>query len=273
MSAFSKIFCLILLSLNINTQFLCPNYTCDRRQENSCVYVQTGAHSTNSNSITLTDICNSDEFCNVPQPQSDILSKEQLDSSYTCVKRTKITPPRYPGENCNEDADCLASSSTTGRCINNKCSGVAEQETCYSSMECLKGLYCDMGQHKCFKQKPVNVRCYSSSECENKYLCHESRCGLKPFSLDIGSEIKDNSDMFNFAKCQLGFMDMFNRCSMLSQDEPNEGEFIKCIMGEKCFYKIVGTDYGYGKDCGCGYNSTGQGYCTKGHNNSNFCFN
>jgi hypothetical protein len=59
------------------------------------------------------------------------------------------------------------------------------------------------------------------------------------------------------------------QCSTLNQIPLSEDEFVKCKLGEVCTYTDVVTGDTLTKDCECGYNSDGQGYCPKGHNNSN----
>jgi hypothetical protein len=58
-----------------------------------------------------------------------------------------------------------------------------------------------------------------------------------------------------------------NRCTHLIQnDTPSEGEFVKCNLGDTCSYSfITDTHSTIKKDCECGYNSTGQGYCPESH--------
>jgi hypothetical protein len=150
--------------------------------------------------------------------------------------------------------------------------GIDEGLSCSETIECLKGLYCDKESRTCAKQKLYGASCLNSAECENKYLCHEGKCSLKPFSADFGTTIDSVFDKFYLVKCKLGMTDNQDRCTQLIQsDTPSEGEFVKCNLGDTCSYSfITDTRSTYGRDCQCDYSSTGQGYCPKGHNKSKY---
>jgi hypothetical protein len=267
---FSKtLFTLIiaLCMINIISKEMCPKYTCDKGPNNSCAFVNGDFK---FNSVKLTDICKQDKFCDISNhPWEELANTDRL-TEYKCKDKTirDTYTFRYPGEACEYDNDCVnAGGFFTGRCRGDKvCTGADEGFRCASHAECWKGLFCDK-TYFCAKQLPFNSPCTSSSECENKYLCHLGVCNLKPYSLELGTQV-DSQDQWTFAKCKYGFLDNKHRCSSLEQTSSSEGEFVKCKIGEKCSYIVTTGDDEVTKTCQCGYNSDGQGYCPKGHNSS-----
>jgi hypothetical protein len=106
-------------------------------------------------------------------------------------------------------------------------------------------------------------------ECQNKFLCHEGKCSLKPFSLESGTQIEYVDEIDNM-KCKFGLLDNSRKCTQFNQQQPEQGEYIKCSLVDKCNYSLSTDGSAVFNDCECGYNSTGQGYCPKGHNNSKY---
>jgi hypothetical protein len=206
----------------------------------------------------------------VPTPPWQTLSKQYGNTSYTCEKKQK-QGIRYPGESCANDKQCIQQDDFTSLCKNEMCTGVGEGLSCSKTFECMKGLYCDKKKFRtCVKQKDYGNSCSTSDECKNMYLCHEGKCSLKPFSLNIGTQIDNDNDKFSYAKCKLGWIDGQYRCTQLIQkDTSDDGGFIKCKLRDTCHYSFI-TDSAslYTQDCECDYSSTGQGYCPKGQNKS-----
>jgi hypothetical protein len=186
MEIFSKpiilhIFTLFFIQIS-SQKSACPKYSCNtQRQSSECAYVKTGS---TSNNVTLTPSCRKDEFCDAPLPPWQTLSNQLKDKSYTCNKIKNPRTVRYPGEDCENDDYCIQSGHFTSFCKNRKCTGLDEGLSCFETFECMKGLYCDKDSRTCAKQKLYGASCSNSSQCENKYLCHEGKCSLKPFSAD-----------------------------------------------------------------------------------------
>jgi hypothetical protein len=57
-------------------------------------------------------------------------------------------------------------------------------------------------------------------------------------------------------------------CTSVTQSVPAGEEYIKCNFGDKCSYTIGGDEYI--RDCECGANANGQGYCPQGQNLSKY---
>jgi hypothetical protein len=273
MEKFSKTIIILFITffiINTTTQTQCPKYTCDNNIKDSCASVKSG-YPTKPNSVTLSDICKKDEFCDVIPPPFKSLAYQANDDSYKC----KLTPApyvrRFPGEDCTKNDDCVNSETSTGKCLNGKCNGLGEYHECAWHADCLKGLFCSAqkGHKVCTKQKAEGSSCSSPFECQNKFLCHEGKCSLKPFSLENDTQIEYVEEI-DIMKCKFGLVDDSLKCAQLNQQQPEQGEYVKCSLVDKCNYNLSTDGSIFIKDCECGYNFTGQGYCPKGHNNSKY---
>jgi hypothetical protein len=271
MEIFSKQVIILILSLlfiQINSKkSACPKYSCNTQgQSDECANLTSGS---TSNNVTLTPSCKKDEFCAIPLPPWKTLTNNLKDTSYRCKKKPTSKSMRYPGEDCGDGGYCIQLGHFTSLCNNGKCSGKGEGFQCSETYECKKGLYCEKSGI-CIKQKPYGASCSDSAQCENKYLCHEGMCSIKPFSADFGTTIDFAVDRFSYVKCKLGWTDNQYRCTQLIQNDIS-GEVVKCNLGDTCSYSFsTDTRSTFEKDCECGYTSAGQGYCPRGHNRSKY---
>jgi hypothetical protein len=190
----------------------------------------------------------------------------EVDTAYTCnaVFGPSNLKFRYPGEECDKNEDCLnLIGEDSPTCVSGYCSGATEGKTCKLSANCVVGLYCDKTSNTCVKQK-LEGDCTESSECVNHLLCHKGKCSLPPYSLDIGAEVDKEDYEFNRYKCKLSYVSN-GKCASLVQEEAGDKDgFVECKYGEACKYK-VGNDEEK-KNCVCGYNADGKGYCPLGSN-------
>jgi hypothetical protein len=238
MEIFSKsiiILIVTLLSILISSQAkLCPKYSCDTLDKpNQCTHVELNSP---YNKVTLSDNCAKDEFCNVPKPQWGTLTHIPQDTTFTCkAKPNDKLNIKYPGEDCTKEDTCIHNDFGSV-CQNGKCTGIDVGFPCSNTNQCLKGLFCD-GSQKCVKQKPFNSFCQNSTQCENKYLCHENMCSLKPYSAEIGTKVEITGDLFGLAKCKFGWTDNLNKCTLLNQ-VTGEGEVIRCNLGEEMYLQL-----------------------------------
>jgi hypothetical protein len=263
MEIFSKtIILLILAQLSTQDKLACPQYSCDTLKESDqCAYVK--ASQGIMNYATLADNCKKDEFCDVDIPPWKTISYLLQDTTYTCKKKEKEIRIRYPGEDCKTHENCIHWGVFKSLCKNGKCTGTEKDQGCSNTYECMKGLYCDKDSRACAKQKPSGASCLISEECENKHLCHENKCGLKPYSAEFGTNVENSLDKLNYAKCKLGWTDDKQLCTQLIQQNS------KCSLRVMCNYGYSTDDHGtFTRECECGYNSTGQGYCPPGHDKS-----
>jgi hypothetical protein len=244
----------------------CPKYTCEKKDNHTCANVKTG-FSDGSNRVTLSDVCSNGEVCHILYTPWQTFTYQEKDTLYTCEKDVRLTL-RYPGEICASSIDCFKSTfdTKTGSCISNKCSGLDLDEPCKEHTECLVGLYCDKSLGRCAKQKEYEQKCNDSYECVNSLLCNFGICSVPPFSLRLGTPV-DND--FAEYKCALGFV-YKGKCSSLNQTDavdPDLDDLRKCDLGEMCNYNMNGEGIKR-KECECGYNKDGYGFCPRGHDTS-----
>ena len=250
----------------------CAKYTCATGADKSCV---TAKADTTQNSVTLTDICDhAKQYCKVDFPAYITLTTLDKDTNYGCADNAATKPQRYPGEECKVDDDCVKvqGDDKVGKCTDGKCTGHAETEACTIHSACLKGLYCDglPAAGKCTKQKDKDATCASSYECQNQYLCKD-KCSVAPYSLDTKTELPHDEMTGYMCKWEAtALKDGKVYCTYQKQaDAGDSNGVVKCDAGSKCKYDddMAGS---IEKDCACGYNADGQGYCPLGFNKRKF---
>ena len=254
----------------------CPKYSCDSSLPVCLIGKNPFNERGDGIEISLnSEICSVNESCVLSSntnsiTQKDILqimSKEQIVG--TCSIYSYWPSVRYPGEDCNINSDCISDF----ECLNGKCSGFSEGENCTHTQECKVGFYCNKDLMKCTSQKNEGEICVEGWDCQNYLGCYKGRCRklgiIKPgvINNEITSPFpgNDRRDLL----CTTGDLDReLGYCVETKYNEEwmrNKGKtedekgFIKCEYKEKCFY-----DNGKNiieKECGCGYNSNGQGYC------------
>jgi hypothetical protein len=258
------LFILFLTIIRTEDRF-CAVYSCSSQETEECAKVRF-VDFNHENRVDFTDVCQNGEFCDVPQTQWQTFTYLDKNISFSC-KKHEIYQTRYPGEECSIDSDCKHSENEkTGKCIDNKCTGLGADETCKYHMECLVGLYCNRSVGGCTKQKISGEKCNSSYECANNLLCHDGTCSVKPYSLQPGTVA--GSEEFSQYKCAFGFL--FNdMCSSNNQEnvDAKTDDLQRCTLGEDCSY--IRHDGGVAhNDCECGYSEMGIAYCPRGHNTS-----
>jgi hypothetical protein len=221
-----------------------------------------------SNYVYLSCQCRNGEICKIPEVPWQTLTYAKESKVFNCLKETPFNK-RLPGEDCNSDSDC-AGRKKVGSCINKKCIGAALGEACQKHNECLVGLFCDKSG-KCLEQKGYEAECNNSYECINSLLCQGGTCSVMPYSLQDGAKVDGD---FLEEKCALGFVHN-GVCTALKQTDsgdPDNDFLRRCELGEKCTYSAGEEGSIITKDCECGYNQEGLGYCPRGHDTSNLIF-
>lgn len=223
-------------------------------------------------SVTLSNICKSDEYCEIGGEPNIVFYQEGKNVKGECkVKDTIPAGSRYPGEACQTNVDCYKFQNlkgSLGMCENNLCTGAKKDEDCTSDVECVAGLYCDSNEKKCKEQISKGEKCSSSYECKNNLLCFDGKCEDKLYSVKTGEELKISEkeplslkDKF----CEYGYF-KDNKCAkLLYKEKPNSGKFVECSFGKDCVYTVDGTQEEVKKTCECGYNAEGKGYCPISH--------
>jgi hypothetical protein len=257
------IFC---FSYTAAQQLQCAKFECGESGDNTCAIERSGVKTVGYNNVTFSNVCPDDLKCEVDRYIYQDLSEYDRDFIFKC-NRIIPTLPRYPGEDCSTDKDCYVTESTTGKCVEGKCSGTKMGERCIDSLECLVGLYCQGA--KCMPQQQLGEKCYKSADCANNLLCNNSTCSVKPYSLPLGSEITTyDGAADNY--CQLGYAKSltYNTFFCTSMNQTWSEDYRKCNYGDSCQYVIPGSD-NYTMPCSCGFNPDQQGYCPQGKNISN----
>lgn len=256
----------------------CPRFTCDN-SINECIY---GINPFNENGDNITiqlnkDICKSNEYCSI---NKDFISSkgvmkimENKNIYGECSIYAYWSGIRYPGESCYIDSDCFGIS----RCQNGICTGANNGENCTNTYECKVGHYCNKQTKKCTAQKKEGEQCVEGWDCLNYLGCYRGRCIkfgiLKPGVMNNDIYSPFPGDERRYYLCNTGELDgddstTGNYCVKTKYSDEwiksnkkvaDSNGFIKCEYQEKCIYDngrrtIV-------KDCGCGYNAEGQGYC------------
>jgi hypothetical protein len=242
-----------------------------------CARLISGLSTTPQNNITIYDICNDNEVCDVHLFNS--LSDAEVSTEFPCAAKTHDIE-RYAGEDCNTDDDCwndpFNPDPVLGHCeVDKKCSGKRLNETCiYNDKVCMAGLYCDDITDTCQPQKGYGEPCENEDwACVNGLICYNKTCSVKPFSFPVGTVLTgdDLMDKINTLLCNFGIYawnDDISEFICASLNQTTNDEFVKCNYKELCNYTLSGyADYQV--ECGCGLNPDTQGYCRQGQNLSN----
>ena len=128
-----------------------------------------------------------------PCPTGEVCSgkPEGGDDSLTyCEKRSTS---KYHDEYCDIDAECL-----TRRCVNNKCTGRRDGETCEQDFECGKQSFCDMFNMFCRRYAREGDTCNDDNlKCAFGYVCVSTDDGSmkcrEEYSVKAGGEASDSS--------------------------------------------------------------------------------
>ena len=253
----------------------CPKFSCNYDQENCFNGINPLNEDGKGITINLnSNSCHEKEYCSLPG-ENEIINASLIMENSKIEGQCKIfwsdmDEKRYPGEDCNFNSDCLLKNST---CTNGKCSGAGLDENCTNTSECSAGLYCNKDVNKCKRQKGEGETCSEGWDCVNYLGCFKGRC-IKFGTLKKGIKITKELAPFpgnekrNYL-CLTGELDENgnfcvendyddNWLKSSSKNIDDEG-YIKCNYGEKCLY--TNGKNKFEKDCECGYNSMGQGYC------------
>lgn len=243
----------------------CAVYQCLEKQGNCA---KSSFKSVSDIKVTLSDICDESSYCSVDGKPNEIFYQSK-DVTGKCELRTVSKTKRYPGEDCIKDADCTKSMYTEdeklGKCINNKCSGYKEGESCKSTEMCLAGYYCNLTDNKCKIQSGINKECKSSYDCKNNLLCNHEKCQDVLYSIEPGNVIDSGDQLLLSYYC--AFATNYERkcVKYTEKNKPMNTDYTSCLIGSWCEYQYEPATFGVmTQRCDCGYNSKGQGYCPKG---------
>ena len=241
----------------------CAKYTCKDNLK-SCAEVE--SPSISSIEVTLSDVCTGKEKCNIGGEPNDVFYRLN-NETFTCAL-PEIHRERYPGEECETNADCIfpigESDNKFHKCENNKCSGYEKGHGCTKTEQCLAGTYCDLEQATCQAQKGSGDDCLDSYECKNDLLCYKGQCQNALFSLEAGTDLSDINFDHKEKYCQFESIYQNTKCAEIRDGKKDE--FVSCNLGDTCTYTYFPAELGTIEiPCECGYNDKGIGYCRKFH--------
>jgi len=267
-------------------QSRCPVFKCDstdKSNEKTCAATSYDPFNKRLNISLFSKSCSWDkEICNFPRSYNTT-----IETWWKCIDKPKVRiGKQYPGEPCNEDSDCYAVERTDliGICGNKTklCLGKERGDTCSSTEQCVKGLFCRKGELKstCEYQLGRRSNCSSSFECANNLACVNNTCQDSFYSLNIGDVISSDYDLsLNpklFCKTRLvvkSASDGKLRCAGRNHTDAknsSENDFVRCEYNQLCNYTISDhiNTFPDQLPCECGFNKYGQGYCKRGHDSS-----
>jgi hypothetical protein len=248
--------------------YQCPRYHCTKKQESCLVSYNPFNEDGSGISINLSRFCTKNETC----AGNEIIFNEDSVSG-KCMPRPPlpIMHIRLPGEECETNEKCIVEGAFKSSCDNGKCTGQELEEECLSTLECVAGLYCDNVTKRCKPQVTLGENCTDIYDCANHLGCYEGKC-VELGKLNEGDELsfeKIGEFSINPKKslfCQLGQVSFedgdlcaVHKYTDKTAESKNSDGYVKCNLGEKCIYTDGQTKYA--RDCECGYNSDGQGYC------------
>lgn len=248
----------------------CPWYRCEK-SKNTC------SESYNPNNwdssyinITLSNICNSTQICAAPDSKK-IYDKEKTTTN--CLN-TNNEQERFPGESCLVNDDCKNKNCTESKV----CQYIAKGEKCSNedpiefNKLCGVGYYCN-SNNTCVEQIKKNEKCKKTFDCENNLVCFNQTCSKEYGSVKDGEKI-------NTTLISADFGDNYEKlCETFEYDQEtskcysyryandtkmkiDEDGFVECEInkGNECAYRnSLGKDFK--RDCECGFNAEGKGYC------------
>ncbi len=264
--------------------YQCAKFTCATKNENStCLssynpYAEAGA----GVQVNLTSgVCNhKNETCSAgPLGINQVYNDQHVTGS--CVASSPPTPTsaRYPGEDCENDDQCITTTGFTSTCLNetNRCSGVEEFGNCTSNVMCDQGLSCNTTH--CVHQLKAGDACDDTYDCGNQFACYNKTCtefgtlktGANMTKLELGDFYLSPMKAL---LCEFENIGENDKCTQIAYagetaNNTNTDGYVKCNWGSKCSYTDGNKEMT--QDCGCGYNADGQGYCPIAQNISK-CF-
>ena len=247
----------------------CAKYKCvNKLDDNKCAASKFESQS--KINVEIADVCDKNNYCYLEGKKPNEYFYEEKNQNAKCISSQNINIKRYPGEECNLDTDCVyplkSISSKFHKCENKKCSGLKKDEKCNSNEECIVGLYCEVSSSLCKEQKKENNNCNLSTDCKNNLLCIDNKCKDALFSYEPG-KVTPAKEKNREKYCKYNEINNEGVCIKITdQVKGNENEYIKCERDNECIYTVIPNAYGtIKKNCECGYNNEGQGYCPKFH--------
>jgi hypothetical protein len=281
----------------------CPIYKCDNSIK-SC-YESFNPNNNNSSGIVISlneKICKENEYCDYNTSKTKLLEKYKG----TCLAENPKKPislKRYPGEECQDDTDCVNGLCVNKNCYSKKLGEICDPNTPQGIHGCGLNLFCMAKKNisdlnLCGNLKQFGEECTNSYECRMGTVCYDGVCSKEYFSFGTGKYINPDYIKDNFIKenvsylCQsFYFSSKDNKCAeykIINGNKTNDDGYVECDISNKensCVYEIIYDEKNinsnnnkefknqvFTKECKCGYNTEGKAYCPIDNFNCNKFF-
>jgi hypothetical protein len=222
-------------------------------------------------SLTLNKVCNSTQSCPLPD-YKQIYNKETVQT--TCVDNNS-GKSKFPGESCKRNEDCVNKNCTSNVCqyieLNGACSRADPIDL---TKQCGVGAYCN-ATNFCNLQIKRDQACDNTFDCENDLVCFNKTCSMTYGSVKDGDLVqtdllsKDFGNNYDYLCETMKFDTDTKKCYSYNYANstsmvPNSAGFVACNRtdaGNECIYETSLDKKTMTRNCECGYNSNGQGYC------------
>jgi hypothetical protein len=169
-------------------------------------------------------------------------------SPSVCIKSTIPDYSVLPGEVCTEEKQC-----TINKCKDSTCAGYGKNESCNSTSQCDKGLYCK--DKKCIETGKKGDSCNDHNRCSVNLICNR----IDYTCIEYGS-IKVEQDAPFPAACETYNQDKDGKCA--EAPKIKNLKKLECPESGKCEYLI--NEESITTPCTCAKTDTGKKYCPPG---------
>mmetsp|Transcript_14658 Transcript_14658/g.21362 ORF Transcript_14658/g.21362 Transcript_14658/m.21362 type:complete len:341 (-) Transcript_14658:370-1392(-) len=240
---------LLLQSVFAVQGLTCPKYKCSSITTGGpriCVSFQTTEPGTY---LLDSSKCLENEYC----------PPNHIEAVSVCEEKVDQSPPKWPGEKCSSSLQCKHSK---GGCVEGKCQGSAEKESCLTSDNCNPGLFCSNGV--CVPQISIGRQgCDFDHECVNNAACITKKC-LPYFSIKVNDLTPQCDDTHRSLLCEEEFCYRNSTSGLSYCGVPPKSKKLptKCNSNSDCISEVE-DGVSINSTCECGYNRDGQAYCSQ----------
>ena len=218
MKSISSFFIFILFLSSITFAYTATEYLCAQNNDNC--YLE------DSQSIYLLS-CQDGEKCN-----------EKTNENSQCEPITSLL---HEGESCTQGTECIS-----GICSDNKCSTLADGETCNNSKECAIGSYCSKS-NKCAQLLGKDADCTDDvNSCGLGLTCSNNKCVVL-YSLDNG-ELADNALACKSTMRFQNEIESIKYCGQINTVEEcnnqDHGSFTATLKGDYSYRYLCNANWG-----------------------------
>lgn len=247
----------------------CPAYSVKDLNKDTNVCMNSSGYAADKFSVDLSP-CATGSVC--PYTAADVFAEKAKSTS--CVESPATTATKYPGEKCNANTECISvtvEGVATQKCESNVCVGVAVGKKCTDNKDCVLGSFCKTDI--CTALINDEVACSNSYQCSNNKFCLNNKC-VEAFSQTVDTNVNTVEVQFRDLVCANNFA--YNGYCSEIRYAPGQkvvNGVVECNYGDYCSYEVkvptTGEPTNLLKECVCGYNAEGKGYCPYSINDFN----